>query len=129
MKNFMLLTVLLLVSVTTRGDTLNGYAAFFYLNDPDTDSAVYADFAWHLNNATPWLEERGVVVSYHDSLPLNVETAAGTWRLFSGSRPELDLGFVLLTPDGRHEIAYGVHTDADIMARANSFFKLTLITA
>jgi len=122
-KSFVVIAIFLMLTVSvfaSEGPT-RGYAAFFYFSPPEQDNTVYDDFSHYLNGISPWLKENGIVVSFHPRSPIDLKLASGEAMSFKPD--ELDLGFVLIAPDGKNETYYGVHTDVDIMLVANGFFE------
>jgi len=118
----LLITTALFSPALASEESVDGYAAFFYLHDPTEEPVVYDDFSYYLNSVNPWLTEKNIIVSYHTKTPFTLSLVSGQEFEFPSKDLELDLGVVFVRPDGQSKVVCGVQTDVDIMNVANDFF-------
>ena len=119
---FILITLVFAGPAPPANEPAVGYAAFYYLGTSADESAVYDDFSYYLNNINPWLNDKKIVVSYHSKAPFKLKLASCQELNIYIDDLELDLGFLLVKPNGQFKIYYGVHTDVDIQELVKSFF-------
>jgi hypothetical protein len=119
---FILITLIFTGQAPVAKEPVAGYAAFFYLETSADDSEVYDDFSYYLNSINPWLKDNKIVVSYYSKAPFKLKLSSGQELEFDVNDMELDLGFVLVKPNGQFKVYYGVHTDVDIQQLVKDFF-------
>ena len=66
----------------------------------------------------------GIPYSVHTSESFEVEVRPGKTIQFSKTNFEKDFGFILIKPDGKYKMLYGVHTDVDFMYLAKDYFGI-----
>lgn len=122
----LLVTLFLTASAGAAQQPPIGQVAFFYLGaSVDEDTAVYDDYAYYLNAISPWLEKQRLTVTAHDSAPVTVVLPTGQKLHFSRADLALDLGYILIRPNGRFQAHYGVQTGVDIQQSVREFFGVS----
>lgn len=117
-----LITIVFTAQASANRESIVGYSAFFYFGTSANEPAVYDDFSYYLNSINPWLTDNNIVVSYHTKTPFELKLKSGQKLGFDTDDLELDLGFVLVKPNGQFKVYYGVHTDVNIKQLAKAFF-------
>ena len=118
---FVLIAIVFAGQALATDKPVIGYAAFFYFNTSDNESDVYDDFFYYLSKVKPWLADKNIDVSFHTNLPIELKLKSGQQINFNELK--LDLGFILIKPNGHFKVYYGVHPDIDIQELVKAFFE------
>ena len=108
------------------GQAPAGHVAFYYTEATQGGDApdIYSDFLYHSRGAVAWLTRHRISQSFHWRTPVIVMAAPGRSVTFQRDDLKGDLGTILLTRDGTHEVLYGVNTGVDLIIAAKKYFKI-----
>ena len=85
---------------------------------------VLEDFLFYGGKIGSWIDNLGIPYSVHTPESFEVKVRPGKTIQFSKTNFENDFGFILIKPDGKYKILYGVHTDVDFMYLAKDYFGI-----
>lgn len=118
MKYALALVAIFCSSLAKAGDC-KGH--IFYLNLIGNDSEITADFDFYYKEMKSYLNKLDVSSSMHKSIPPRAPTCFINEYVISDFSAEV--GYLIVTSDGRKKTYSGVMTDVDLMLVVSDFIK------
>jgi hypothetical protein len=97
---------------------------FHPLQIPANEVEILEDFLFYRRKIESWIDNLGIAYSIHTSESFEVEVRPGKIIQFSKTNFDNDFGFILIKPDGKYKMLYGLHTDVDFMCLAKDYFGI-----